>query len=81
MTLSIPEVKRKCKLFGVVEYAHRSIFRTELSPDHFSRNFFRYSICCLSLVSIGPSFAEALFFHIRTLPSSEADKTKSAVGV
>lgn len=60
---------------------YRSIFLTVASPAHFSRNFFLYSICCLSLVSIGPSLAEALFFHIRMFPSSEAESTKSEVGV
>jgi hypothetical protein len=55
--------------------------RTSPAEPHLSTSFCLYSIALRSLTLTGPSFCEAWAFQIRTLPSSEAERTKSAVGV
>jgi hypothetical protein len=55
--------------------------RTSLTDDQRSTKDLRYSIAWRSFVDTGPILSEALCFHMRTFPSSDAERTKSAVGV
>jgi hypothetical protein len=57
---------------------HRAILPTSLSTFHLLTRLLLYSIEARSLAVTMPSLSEAFAFHIRTLPSSEPDKTKRA---
>ena len=60
---------------------HRATFPTSLSIFHLALRLFLYSIAALSLAVTTPSFSEAFAFQIRTLPSSEPDRTNRASDV
>lgn len=78
-TIALFSFTALCTLLGTCRLSLTA--RTSFVADHRSTSFWRYSIACRSLVETGPSLVDACDFQIRTLPSSEAERTKSEVGV